>query len=87
MSRWISKERVINDFKKYVKKGYAISKTDYEGYMKIVVTSPSIDIVRCWECKQWQDDRKDERDMGTCGLTHYFTDRDDFCSYGEREEQ
>ena len=43
------------------------------------------ELVRCGECKYWIDDRKAEEDMGTCGLTHYFTNADDFCSYGVKK--
>lgn len=53
----------------------------------LILVAPSVDIVRCGECKHWIDDRKGEDDMGTCGLTHYFTNANDFCSYGEPKEK
>ena len=50
---------------------------------KTIDSAPSIDIVRCRECKHWH-----EKD----GLTYcdridygYGYNADDFCSYGERE--
>ena len=55
-----------------------------QGYID---SAPSVDIIRCGKCKRWVDDRKSEDDMGTCGLTHYFTNADDFCSYGERKDE
>ena len=49
-------------------------------------TAPSIDIVRCGECKYWLDG------SGLC--KHWsklygsvLTKADDFCSYGEREDE
>ena len=45
--------------------------------------APSIDIVRCKECKHWH--KKD--DLTYCGRVDYGYGYkpDDFCSYGERE--
>ena len=58
-------------------------------FLSIVVDSaPTIDavpVVRCRECKWWQEDD----DIGHCdnpdGLDNYAKP-DDFCSYGERKE-
>ena len=63
------------------------SRGAFEELKRIVEQAPSIDIVRCGECKHWIDDRKGQDDMGTCRLTHYFTNADDFCSYGEPKEE
>lgn len=50
---------------------------------KIIDTAPSIDIVRCKECKHWH--KWNDGEM-FCG--HFDggvgSDADDFCSYGER---
>ncbi len=40
--------------------------------------APSIDIVRCKDCKYWRTDEKVR-----CRLLPY-ADANDFCSYGER---
>ena len=54
----------------------------------VVDSEPTIDaihVVRCRECKWWQEDD----DIGHCdnpdGLDNYAKP-DDFCSYGERKE-
>ncbi len=50
----------------------------------IMKTAPSIDIVRCEECKYWNT--KDCRDgVGECEWAYYMTEPNDFCSHGERE--
>ena len=64
-----------------------VKATCYGDALSAVREAPSIDIVCCGECRCWIDDRKSEEDMGTCGLTHYFTEADDFCSYGERSSE
>lgn len=48
-----------------------------------VYDAPSIDIVRCKECKHWRntDAEKIPTASIACGNMH----ADDFCSYGERE--
>lgn len=43
--------------------------------------APSIDLVRCKECKHW--DTADGECYADRGI--YFPKADDFCSYGERE--
>ena len=55
--------------------------------------APTIDIVRCEECKYWDDRRNDAwwSEEGACYLTSrlgYATYRnhDDFCSRGERKD-
>ena len=51
-----------------------------------IMTAPSIDIVRCKECKYASDNK-----VYGCMLNHFNNDdyhrmyADDFCSYGERE--
>ena len=46
---------------------------------------PSIDIVRCKECRYWNT--KGCRDgVGECEWAYYMTKPNDFCSYGERKE-
>ena len=50
---------------------------------KIIESAPSIDIVRCAECKYWQSDGGA---MMFCEQVDIPTDANDFCSYGERKE-
>ena len=51
---------------------------------EMIADAPSIDIVRCKECKHWRntDAEKIPTASIACGNMH----ADDFCSYGEREE-
>ena len=51
----------------------------------IVDDAPSIDIVRCKECKKWSDSDLLET-HNRCDRTMKLTKADDFCSYGERKE-
>ena len=51
------------------------------GIERAINEAPSIDIVRCGECKHWNH----EEELTYCDKTVWFgTDADDFCSYGER---
>ena len=69
-----------------------VKATTYGDALRAVREQPSIDIVRCKECKHWDDHRNDSwwsRD-GACLKTSRLGDAtyrnaDDFCSYGERE--
>ena len=51
---------------------------------EMIADAPSIDIVRCKECKHWRntDAEKIPTASIACGNMH----ADDFCSSGEREE-
>ena len=60
----------------------------WNGLIELIEKAPTIaavPVVRCWECKWWQEDD----DVGHCdnpdGLDNYAKP-DDFCSYGERKE-
>lgn len=73
MSRWID-EKWLN---KRIKDSYR---------ERIGLDSaPSIDIVRCRECKYWNTSGCREG-VGECTWAYYMTKPDDFCSYGERRE-
>ena len=60
----------------------------WNGLIELIEKAPTIDavpVVRCRECKWWQEDD----DVGHCdnpdGLDNYAKP-EDFCSYGERKE-
>ena len=58
-----------------------------EGYKECqeeVDEAPSIDIVRCGECKYWHKNRKEGDGMNVFDVCYDFQ-ADDFCSYGERK--
>ena len=50
---------------------------------KLIDNAPSIDIVRCKECKHWWECKP--RDGGDCDHYEMNTKPDDYCSRGERE--
>ena len=78
MSRWIDADALIRSV---VEKLYT---TNYFSHIiKMIDEAPSIDIVRCKECKH------NPKDIGwaCCLLTgSNMCKPDDFCSYGERRE-
>lgn len=52
---------------------------------EILLQMPTIDaveVVRCKNCRYWDDDRRCNGIKN--GLVLEYTDEDDFCSYGER---
>ena len=56
----------------------------YKAMSKAMADAPSIDLVRCKECRYWNT--KGCRDgVGECEWAYYMTKPNDFCSYGERE--
>ena len=46
--------------------------------------APSIDIVRCAECRYWNTSGCRDG-VGECEWAYYMTKPDDFCNYGKRE--
>lgn len=53
--------------------------------VQLLEGAPSIDIVRCEECKYWHKNRKEGDGMNVFDICYDFQ-ADDFCSYGERRE-
>ena len=81
MSKWIEADAFL---KEYCEPYPHI----YKAMSRAMADAPSIDIVRCGECK-WFNEK-----YGSChayhwdlnqGLEYAEVDADDFCSYGERE--
>lgn len=70
MSRWICVEDI----------GSMETRTDQE----MIDSAPSIDIVRCGECKHWCKGDDVHGICYRCPNTRQMR-YDDFCSYGERE--
>ena len=66
MSRWINIDDLPND------------RVEWDD----IFDAPSIDIVRCGECKMWMSEHLCQW-WSRYGTVE--TDADDFCSYGERE--
>ena len=77
MSRYIDAEWLLNFFEPYP--------NDYQtplGSLRACVDdAPSIDIVRCGECKHSRGV------LEYCAIDHWVGGADDFCSYGSRSEK
>ena len=80
MSRYIDADAMDKRRIDYIVDGYAESVNDMTEWGMALIEAPTIDIVRCGECK-YVDSKKCP--MYFMGLG--YTD-DDFCSYGERRE-
>lgn len=81
MSRYIDADAIEDKAKQY-SLGY-YEEDEWAVPFKEITSAPSIDIVRCRECKHWRND-------GFCthplySIEYQYMRADDFCSYGERE--
>ncbi len=76
MSRWIDADAVRNP--------YSGTSLEWQGVLllKLLNDAPSIDIVRCQDCKHWVYNFNG-CSRNPCTEPWYATD---FCSYGERKE-
>ena len=76
MSRYVNADALIERWNNMSVRG----RTEFD---QEIMVAPSIDIVRCKECKYWHNK--------LCATWSQFrtieTEADDFCSYGEREER
>lgn len=78
MSRYIDTKWLEDNAKEY-----SLGYYDYDEYavpLSAVEDAPTIEIIRCQECKYWS-----EKACHKFLATHP-SDADDFCSYGERRE-
>ena len=80
MSRWINAEWLNECFPDAGEGDWTYNRTA-QGYID---SAPSIDIVRCGECKYYDDEDYGEPTR-YCTLHESAVEADDFCSYGERE--
>ena len=81
MSRWIDAEYCEDFFDRWesrVKNAEPVTIDVVQNTRTLLRDAPSIDIVRCGECKHYVGEGK------YCQLDRHCT-ADDFCSYGERE--
>ena len=94
MSRYIDADAVITaiaEFNKYEDElEYPYASDDLEEYKDdarlLIEDAPSIDIVRCKECRHWC---KGDEVYGICYRCPNTRQMryDDFCSYGESEDE
>ena len=93
MSRYIDADAVITaiaEFNKYEDElEYPYASDDLEEYKDdarlLIEDIPTIDIVRCKECKYWKWIEWAKEYRCTVRNTAFNARADDFCSYGERE--
>ena len=78
MSRYIDADALDKRRIDYIVDGYADSADDMAEWGMAIIEAPSIDIVRCKECRR--------RNTADCRIwIGIITQDNDFCSYGERE--
>lgn len=86
MSRYIDADRI--DIR--AREGYdhdGVLYLPYRDVRKSLNSAPSIDIVRCKECRWNENTCINHGEMKPwCKFTDYVHTADDFCSYGERRE-
>lgn len=75
MSRYIDADAIEKRRMDYILDGHAESVADMTEWGMALIEAPSIDIVRCKECKHNQG--------GTCEYAEWNCKPDDFCNYGE----
>ena len=86
MSRWIEADRLHKDISESFQKTSKI-----KSVLIRIDTSPSIDIVRCGECRHFMGDKYCYRVLsGDAELYKraiiFPVEANDYCSYGERRE-
>ena len=85
MSRWIEVNEFYDKMYEWVRINGGIIRNEMQA---ILEATPSIDIVRCKECKYWEESQYYQGFM-VCtyvkGAT-FARQHDDFCSRGERKE-
>ena len=83
MSRYIDVEWLEDNAKEY-SLGY-YEDDEWATPLNVLDSAPSIDIVRCGECKHWCKGDEVYGICYRCPNTRQMQ-ADDFCSYGERKE-
>lgn len=96
MSRWIDAEYCEDFFDRWesrVKNADPVTIDVVQNTRTLLRDAPSIDIVRCKECKfsesvitSWSTDGKNNVVERLCKVHKWSVKDDDYCSYGERKE-
>ena len=84
MSRWIDADKELKELKNMKVEGETFT-TAVNFAIMVLENAPSIDLVRCAECK-YHEDFPTGRSPITCSLSWGGVFENDFCSYGERKE-
>lgn len=80
MSKWIEVEPLMDKAKEY---GGYYEDTVYAVPLADISEAPSIDLVRCAECKWF---RRFDEGWNACEKHMIFMQPDDFCSYGDKRD-
>ena len=91
MSRYIDAEWLRNvyaDFEHYENRDDWT--TPISNVLAVIDDAPSLEIIRCGECKHWERLNYEAPKEGWCDDQMPYSDgrwvdADDYCSYGERE--
>lgn len=94
MSRYIDADAVIKTIAEQdmfeTQMEYVMASDDFEDYAQsvreLLKDLPLIDIVQCKECKYWHKNIKGDDGIPIADICYDFQ-ADDFCSYGEREDE
>lgn len=86
MSRYIDADETLEQ----IRKKLGVKSLDYlleaeRQIVAVIQSMPSIDIVRCKECKHWQYIKWADKHICLSGTTSFKENPDGFCSSGERE--
>ena len=91
MSRWIDAEYCEDFFDRWesrVKNADPVTIDVVQNTRTLLRDAPSIDIVRCKECRYFSviSDEEEGTNYYMCGAWSNATDEDAFCSFGKRKE-
>ena len=89
MSRWIDADAMKEWLDEYLSVFKKYDKSEVKGFVE---HQPSIDIVRCKECRYFidnltEDDTDEAYDSCRWDWSRKIPTADDFCSYGERADR
>ena len=88
MSRYIDADAIEDKAKQY-SLGY-YEEDEWAVPFKEITSAPTIEIIRCRECK-WFDSGKNDSEIWSMCTRHFGkyidVNADDFCSYGSRSEK
>lgn len=87
MSKWIDADALMKRVEDS-NKSAGLHLEDLRKIRRWINTAPSIDIVRCKECKYWEESQYYQGFMVCTYVTGatFTRQHDDFCSRGERKE-
>ena len=73
-----------------LKREWIFTGDNSKGYRDAIDEAPTVDavpVIRCKDCKYYQQGSRNSDDWLWCMMNHHYTDEEKYCAWAERKEE